>query len=127
MVAVKSFSATARREGKWWVVDVHGIGATQGRTTTEAERMAKDLVAIMEEIPVDTVDVEIEFMLPGELGHEVRNAREQTRAAEQAQRRAAEKIRQAVAHIIGNGMSKQDAARILGVSPQRISQLVKPT
>jgi DNA-binding CsgD family transcriptional regulator len=48
------------------------------------------------------------------------------RAAGQAQRSAAEKIRQAVAHIVGSGMSKQDAARILGVSPQRISQLVKP-
>lgn len=87
--------------------------------------MAKDLVAIMEEVPLDEVNVEIEFKLPGTLGDEIKSARQETRKAEQAQRSAAEKVRRAVAHILSSGMSKQDAARILGVSPQRISQLVK--
>lgn len=87
--------------------------------------MAKDLVAIMEEVPLDEVNVEIEFELPGTLGDEIKSARQETRKAEQAQRSAAEKVRRAVAHILSSGMSKQDAARILGVSPQRISQLVK--
>jgi DNA-directed RNA polymerase specialized sigma subunit len=123
---MKTYPATARREGRWWVVEVEGIGTTQGRSTTDAQRMATDLVAVMEDIPLDEISVEIEFELPGELGDEVKRAKQETRAAEQAQRSAAEKIRQAVAHIISNGMSKQDAARILGVSPQRISQLVKP-
>ncbi len=123
---MKTYPATARREGKWWVVEVDGVGATQGRSTAEAQRMAADLVAIMEDVPLDGIDVEIEFELPGELGDEVKRAKQETRAAEQAQRSAAEKIRRAVTHILSNGMSKQDAARILGVSPQRISQLVKP-
>ena len=123
---MKTYTATARREGRWWVVEVDGVGTTQGRSTSEAQRMATDLVAVMENVPLDDVDVEIEFVLPGELGEEVRNAKQETRAAEQAQRSAAEKVRQVVAHILGDGMSKQDAARILGVSPQRISQLVKP-
>lgn len=87
--------------------------------------MATDLVAVMDEIPVDEVRVEIEFELPGTLGEEIRSARQETRDAERAQRRAAEKVRQAVAHLLSSGMSKQDAARILGVSAQRISQLVK--
>lgn len=88
--------------------------------------MARDLVSAMDDVPLDEVDVEIEFVLPGNLGDEVRNAKLETQAAERAQRNAAEKVRLAVAHILGDGMSKQDAARILGVSPQRISQLVKP-
>lgn len=87
--------------------------------------MATDLVAIMEEVPVDDVSVQIEFELPGDLGEEIKRARQETRAAEQAQRNAAEKVRRAVAHLLSSGMSKQDAARILGVSAQRISQLVK--
>jgi hypothetical protein len=87
--------------------------------------MATDLVAVMEEVPLDEVNVDIEFELPGDLGEEIKRARQETRAAEQAQRSAAEKVRRAVAHLISSGMSKQDAARILGVSAQRISQLVK--
>lgn len=122
---MKTYRATARRENKWWVVEVHGVGTTQGRTTAEVQRMAADLVAIMKEIPLDEVRVQVEFEVPGDLGEEIRRARQETREAEQAQRRAAEKVRRAVGHILESGMSKQDAARILGVSPQRISQLSK--
>ena len=122
---MKAYRATARREGKWWVIEVHGVGVTQGRSTTEAQRMANDLVAIMEELPPEDVHVEIEFEIPGALGAEIKRARQETRKAEQAQRDAAEKVRRAVGHILSSGMSKQDAARILGVSAQRISQLVK--
>lgn len=122
---MKTYRATAHREGKWWVVEVHGVGTTQGRSTAEAQRMATDLVAIMKELPLDQVEVTIEFELSGDLGEEVRRARHEARQAEQAQRRAAEKTRRAVAHMLSTGMSKQDAARILGVSPQRISQLTK--
>lgn len=87
--------------------------------------MAADLVAVMEETPLEEISVQIEFDLPGSLGDEVRRAKEATRDADQAQRKAAERTRQVVRHLLSSGMSKQDAARILRVSPQRISQLVK--
>ncbi|MCP2166328.1 hypothetical protein [Goodfellowiella coeruleoviolacea] len=87
--------------------------------------MATDLVAVMEQVPIEEVLVQIEFELPGSLGEEIKRARQEAQAAEQAQRNAAEKVRRVVTHLLGSGLSKQDAARILGVSPQRISQLVK--
>ncbi|WP_410608462.1 hypothetical protein [Amycolatopsis sp. lyj-109] len=87
--------------------------------------MAADLVAIMEDIPLEEFDVQIDFDLPGPLGDEVKRAKEATRDADQAQRKAAERTRQVVRRLLSSGLSKQDAARILRVSPQRISQLVK--
>ncbi|WP_370945488.1 hypothetical protein AB5J62_41290 [Amycolatopsis sp. cg5] len=123
---MKTYQATARREGKWWVVEVDGVGVTQGRSTAEAHRMAVDLVEIMEEIPHDEIEVRIEFEIPGALGDEVKSARQATREADLAQRKAADQTRLAVGRLLGSGLSKQDAARILRVSPQRISQLVKP-
>src|SRR5256885_15766929 len=65
VVAMKTYRATARREKKWWVVEVPGVGTTQGRTTAEVQRMAADLVAIMKEIPLEDVRVEVEFEVPG--------------------------------------------------------------
>ncbi|MGA6163281.1 hypothetical protein [Amycolatopsis magusensis] len=62
---MKAYRATAHREDKWWVVQVEGVGATQGRSTAEAQRMAADLVAIMEEIPPDDFTVSIDFDIPG--------------------------------------------------------------
>ena len=122
---VKTYSAMARRERQWWVVEVEGVGTTQARSTTEAHRMAADLVAVVDCVEIEDIRVEIEYELPGALGDEVRRARAETRAAELATRNAAEKIRQVVARIVMNGMSQQDAARIIGVSAQRINQLVR--
>lgn len=122
---MSTHTARAVREGKWWVVHVDGVGVTQGRTAAEAQRMAADLVALMTGAPEDEVSVEVEFTLPGPLGEEVAAARAQAREADQAQRRAAQSVRAAIRHILEAGMSKQDAARILSVSPQRISQLTK--
>lgn len=58
---MKTYRATATREGRWWVVDVPGIGVTQGRTTREAERMAADLVAVMLDISAEGVSVSVDF------------------------------------------------------------------
>lgn len=122
---MKTYSATATREGLWWVVEVDGVGATQGRTTAEAQRMAADLVAVMEDVPVAEVTVDVTFVPPGDLAAEVQEARRATQQAAAEQRRAADLVRQAVQHILAAGLSKQDAARILKVAPQRISQLTR--
>ena len=73
---MKTYNATATREGRWWIVDVPDIGVTQGRTTREAERMAADLVAIMLDIPVEQVTVNVTFRLSDELTNEVHIARQ---------------------------------------------------
>ncbi|HWE87956.1 MAG TPA: hypothetical protein VG317_00670 [Pseudonocardiaceae bacterium] len=122
---MNTYSATSTREDGWWVVTVPGIGATQGRNTAEAQRMAVDLVSVMLEIPADEVTVDIDFRPPGGLAEEVRRARTETKKAAEAQRRAADLLRTAVRKLLEAGLSKQDAARILKVAPQRISQLVK--
>lgn len=46
------YSATARYDGKWWSVAFDNLpegygGATQGRTWAEAERMAREAVALL--------------------------------------------------------------------------------
>lgn len=122
---MKTYQATARREDKWWVIKVDSVGATQGRSTAEAQRMAVDLVEIMEEISPDQFVVQIEYEIPGELGDDVKRAREATRQADVAQRKAADGTRQVVRRLLSSGLSKQDVARVLHVSPQRVSQLVK--
>lgn len=120
---MKTYNANATREGRWWVVDVPDIGVTQGRTTREAERMAADLIAIMLDIPVEQVSVNVAFRLSDELTNEVQIARQAQKNADKAQRQAADRSRAAIRHILAAGLSKQDAARVLGISAQRVSQL----
>ncbi|MGC7093603.1 hypothetical protein ACPZ19_02950 [Amycolatopsis lurida] len=122
---MKTYRATAHREEKWWVVEVEGVGATQGRSTAEAQRMAADLVEMMEELAPGEFTVSIDFDIPGPLGEDVRRAKEATREADLAQRKAAERTREVVHRLLNSGLSKQDVAKVLHVSPQRVSQLVK--
>lgn len=119
------YTATATRDGKWWVVEVDGMGATQGRSVTEARTMANDLVAAMLNVPIIDVDVSVMFQVEGVLGKEVEQAREATYAAELAQAEAAESFREVVANVKASGLSGADISAVLEVSPQRVSQLSK--
>jgi hypothetical protein len=121
---MRTHSATATHEGRWWVVDVPGVGVTQGRTAREAERMAADLVAVMLDVPVEEVSITVDFRLVGELAEEVRSTKQAQIEAEAAQREAADRSRKVVRRVLAAGLSKQDAARVLGISAQRVSQLI---
>lgn len=51
---MRNYTATATRNGKWWVVEVHGlpeeyVNMTQGATWAEAQEMAEDLVRLTHE------------------------------------------------------------------------------
>lgn len=52
---MNTYEATATREGKWWVIDVLGVGVTQARNLTEGHSMVDDLIEAMTgEVPGTT-------------------------------------------------------------------------
>lgn len=54
------YTATARREGHWWSIYVPQIDSyTQARTRAEIEHMARDLIAVYEDIPLDAFAVHL--------------------------------------------------------------------
>ena len=56
----KTYRAEIARDGKYWSVRVPEVGrTTQARTLAEIEPMARDLIAVMEEVPEDSFGVEI--------------------------------------------------------------------
>jgi hypothetical protein len=124
-VSKQQFGAVATREGKWWIVEVEGVGTTQGRSAAEARAMAKDLVSAMLDVPLESVDVSVTFEVPGKLREEVKAARAATLQAAVAQEEAAAKSRKAVADLKAEGLSGADIAAVLDLSPQRVSQLAK--
>lgn len=84
-----SYTATARREGRWWVVEVDGLGTTQGRNVTEAKDMAADLVSAMTDTAVEDVVTDISFVISETVAHEVEAARHEYQQADELQRDAA--------------------------------------
>lgn len=126
MVAVTdltTYRATATREGRYWVVTVPDVGVTQARTADEAETMATSLVSIVLDVPAESVRIDVEFQLGDELQQEIAAARLAVDRAAAAQQAAAAASRRVVRHILDQGLSQRDAARVLRLSPQRIHQL----
>ncbi len=53
------YRAEVRREGKLWLVEVPAIdGLTQARRLSEAQLMARELIAVTLGVPLSEVDVE---------------------------------------------------------------------
>jgi hypothetical protein len=59
LAGMANYTATAVREAGWWVITVEGIGATQSRALADAPLMAREMIAVTLDVPLDDVAVEI--------------------------------------------------------------------
>jgi hypothetical protein len=119
---MSAYTATATREGQWWVIDVVDVGVTQSRTLAEAHTWAQGLIeAVTGEA---SADVTVTPSLPDGTIDRVRHAQTVMTRADADLRAAADEIREATRSMLQMGMSQKDVAAILGVSRQRVSQLL---
>jgi DNA-directed RNA polymerase specialized sigma subunit len=119
-----TYKVSAQRWGNYWELHIDGVGVTQSRTLSTAERMVRDYLALdLGGDPAD-FDVVITPELDGNLAAEAEAAREAVRGAEQAQLAAAARSRDIARRLKAAGLSGADIAAVLKVSTQRVSQLV---
>jgi hypothetical protein len=122
---VKTYHATVDRDGQFWRIRVPEVGrSTQARTLGEAEAMARDLIAIMDEIPPDSFEVDVKIMLPEDVQRDLQQSAVLREQAAQAQAEAARLARHAAQRLRELGLSLRDIGRALGVTFQRAKQLV---
>ncbi|MEO8816322.1 MAG: hypothetical protein ABI307_07015 [Mycobacterium sp.] len=120
-------TAKATRSGRWWAVEVPEVeGAfTQARRLDQVPAMVADAVHLLTGVPVEEIEVSIGDVDLGDpqVLAQAREARERVTAAARSQEDAARASRRAVARLRARGLSVRDVGVILGVSPQRVSQL----
>ncbi|WP_116246147.1 type II toxin-antitoxin system HicB family antitoxin [Nocardiopsis sp. FIRDI 009] len=115
------YEAWCERDGRAWSVDVPELRIhTHGHTLVDAERMARDAIAGVLDVPVETVTVTLHVEGIEDQLAEARAARS---ARAQATAREKEALANAVAALRAAGASQRDAALLLGISHQRISQI----
>ena len=125
---MSTYNVTARRWARGWelhITDSHGeeVGVTQSRNLGGAERMVRDYLELDDRTDVDEVVIVPELDDAG-LGKRAAEAREAVRAAEKAQRTAAAASRAVARELAAAGLTGADSAAVLGVSAQRVSQLL---
>jgi predicted RNase H-like HicB family nuclease len=120
-VEVKTYIALCQRSGSWWSISVPEIKGlhSQARRLDQVEDMARDAIALMLDVPAESFAVEVRPELPPVAARAV----EARRAAKDAAQEAEEGTTQAVRELLGDGFTVRDIGAMLGLSPQRISQI----
>jgi DNA-directed RNA polymerase specialized sigma24 family protein len=119
-----TYKATVERDGRFWLVRVEGVGATQARHLRELDAMARDLVAVMTDLDADEVEVEYDFRLPGSVQDHLERAEQLRQESARANSASAAELRAAVRELADEGLTVRDIGQVLGMSYQRAHQLL---
>ena len=123
----RAFQVRVQEDGRVWLISVDGVGVTQARRLDEVEAMSRDLVATVRDLDPRSIELTIEITLPGHVRALVDRAQARQGQAEAAQAEAGQLLRQAVRQLLDAGHTQRDAAHMLGISHQRVSQLAAST
>lgn len=130
-------SATAQYHAKFaldpsgqWLAEIEELPAvhTFGRTLGKAREYLVDALALWLDVPTEAVRERIQFQspsLPKEIEQFVERAKAEREIAESAAQLAQTQISQAALTLVeGARLSLRDAADVLGMSHQRVQQLI---
>ena len=123
----KHYTAIAERSDGWWAVTIEALPGvfTQARRLDQVADLAADAIGLWLEKDPKTIAVTVETRLPEDLQRAVDIARAAREAAERASIHAATSTTSAVASLSTSGLSMRDTGIIIGVSYQRVGQLVE--
>lgn len=126
MAERQTYQATARRDGRWWLVTVKDPDTVgQARNLEEVEDVAREVIGLWFDTDPDSFDVDVTIEIP----ESARAAWEEAVTLEDRARKdevaAAALRRSAVQALRAEGLIMKDAGRVLGLSPQRIHQLAQ--
>ena len=122
----KLFQVKAQRSGDWWALSVDGMPGvhSQARVLAKAESAVKEAIALVHDWDPDEFAVVVNPELPAGVLSRVIESRRMVADAERQQHEAAIASREVAKALLASGLSQRDAAYVMGVSFQRVNQLV---
>lgn len=125
---MRTYLVEAERDGQFWHIRVPEVKrSTQARTLREVEPMARDLIAIMDEVAPDSFQLHVHVKLPEDVARELEESAALRERAASEQAEASRLLRSAACRLHNRGMPLRDVGIALGVSYQRAHQLVEGT
>ena len=124
---MKTFDVDVAREGRWWMVSIPELdGLTQARRLSEVGQMAREWIALTIDAPLSEIEVRVSGVDVAGLdvnatGDLVAQLREDVRQLEEI---IAGLTAGTARMLTSEGVPTRDVAEVLGVSHQRVSQIV---
>ena len=126
MAAMNTYKAVFERdEGGAWLARIPSIRGchTYGRTLEQARARLREALGLWIAKPEQAV-LDEEIRLPADLRVAIRRSRRTRQRAESEREHAQDETRAAAKALLGEGVSLRDAGELLGLSHQRVQQLV---
>lgn len=118
-----TYTAIVERSDSGWAIFVPEVDRhTWAANLREIEVMARDLVQVMTDKPLDEIQVALE--LPVDLAHAIEQMHKIRHQAEDADAAAREAQRSAASVLRAVGAPLRDIAAAIGVSHQRVHQVL---
>lgn len=122
-----------------WLASVPALRGvhTHARTLANLRRYLQDAIALWLEVDLldagepdphvdrDSITVELRVKLPAQVRRATESARRRRERARGAEAAAAAATREAARALVESGLSRRDAAELLGLSHQRVDQLLR--
>jgi DNA-binding CsgD family transcriptional regulator len=124
-----TYRVVVTREDGHWLADVPSLeGAhTYARSLPALDQAVREVVVLAADLPDEAmsgVALEYEYHTgDARLDATAREVRQLRRQADEMAAAAAARTGQAAAELVARGLSVRDIAALLGISPQRVSQL----
>lgn len=122
-----TYVARCLRSGDWWAIEVPEVPGvhTQAKRLEQVEAMAREAIALMLGIPEDSFNVEVQWELPHGAADTISSMFRARSEATNAQREATAAAQLAAWTLVEDlHLPLRDAAKVLGVSYQRVGQLL---
>lgn len=125
---MKTYEIRVYRDGKWWMVEIPEIdGLTQARRLSEVEDMARSFIAVDQDVAPSEIQLRNpQVIVSGEdLGLTMRDILEFRKTARVAEEKAAALMVATARRLAKQQVPLRDIGEVLGVSHQRVHQLVQ--
>lgn len=121
---MKTYRVNATRVGQWWSLDAPEVrfGSSQCKRLDQAEDVIREAIAIALDVDGDSFGISLSVEPPPGVTAAVERAQASRRRIAELQ----DEYFSAVADIVlDEGLTYRDAGVILGISHQRVGQIVK--
>ncbi len=120
-----TYHARVVRGEVFWLVHVPEINHyTQARNLGEVEPMARDLIAVMQEIDPQSFSLDVSVELPDEVTVHLKRSQALRQESDRTKHLAAQEVRVAAKELRERGLTVRDIGAALAVSYQRAHQLI---
>jgi hypothetical protein len=126
----KTYDVVAERDGAWWAIEVirglpkNRVVFTQARRINDIDATARDAIALLLNVAPNSFDVVIEHRLPSGLQEHVDLYARAEELDIVVRSESADARSRAAAGLVAAGLTLRETGKLLGVSFQRVKQLV---